>query len=139
MFYHDIVLFFHLIGLAMGLGIGIANILIARTAMGAATPDAASALRGLQPILARVSMIGLVILIISGLLLLFNRGFSGLSFWFWVKAVAVLGLIFIAYLMFQAQQAIRAGGPPPPQMRMYGPAMGLLTLLIVLFSVFAFH
>lgn len=139
MLYHDIVLFFHLIGLALGFGIGIANIVIARTAMGAATPDAAGALRGLQPVLARISMAGLAVMVVSGLLLIFERGFSDLSFWFWLKIVGAALLVAVAYLIFQAQRTIRAGGPPPPRMRMYGPAMGILTLFTVLFAIFAFH
>lgn len=140
MFYHDILLFLHLLGLVMGLGIGITNMVIARAAGAAATPDAAGALRSLAPMLARISMAGLVILVITGLLLLFQRGFSFLSFWFWVKVVAVAGMIAIAYLMYQAQQKIRAGdASAAAQMRQLGPAMGGLSLLVVLFSVFAFH
>ena len=140
MLYHDILLFAHFIGLAMGLGVGITNMVVARMVSAAATPDAASALRALPPILSRISMAGLVVLVVSGLLLLFWWGFGITNFTFWLKMLAVAGMIGIAYLMFQAQQKIRAGDlTAAAQMRQLGPAMGGLAVLVVLLSVLAFH
>lgn len=140
MLYHDIVLFLHFIGLAMGIGVGITNMVVARMVSAAATPDAASALRSLPPILSRISMAGLAILVVSGLLLLFYWGFGITNFWFWLKAVAVAGMIGIAYLIYQAQQKIRAGDlTAAAQMRQLGPAIGGLGVLVTLLSVFAFH
>lgn len=140
MLYHDILLFLHFIGLAMGLGVGITNMVVARMVSAAATPDAASALRALPPILARISMAGLVVLVFSGLLLLFWWGFGITNFTFWLKIVAVAGMIGIAYLMYQAQRKIRAGDlTAAARMRQLGPAMGGLGVLVVLLSVLALH
>ncbi|MCC6735311.1 MAG: hypothetical protein IT534_04190 [Bauldia sp.] len=140
MLYHDILLFAHFIGLAMGIGVGITNMVIARMIGAAATPDAASALRSLPPILSRISMAGLVVLVISGLLLLFYWGFAITDFWFWLKILGVAGMIGVAYLMYQAQEKIRAGDQTAAaQMRQLGPAMGGLGLLVTLLSVFSFH
>jgi len=140
MLYHDILLFAHFIGLAMGLGVGITNMVVARMVSAAATPDAASALRALPPILSRISMAGLVVLVVSGVLLLISLGFGVTNFAFWLKMLAVAGMIGIAYLMYQAQQKIRAGDlTAAAQMRQLGPAMGGLSVLVVLLAVFAFH
>lgn len=140
MLYHDILLFAHFIGLAMGIGVGIANMVVARMIGAAATPDAAGALRGLPPILSRVSMAGLGVLVVSGLLLLFWWGFGVTNVWFWLKMLVVAGMIGVAYLIYQAQQKIRAGDQTAAaQMRQLGPAIGGLGLLTTLLAVFAFH
>ena len=90
------------------------------------------ALRGLQPMLSRISMVGLG-----------DPGDLGpsphhrarllpvLDFWFWLKALAVAGMIAMAYLMFQAIQH-RAGqaGRPAADADVRagdGPALTLLT------------
>lgn len=138
MFYHDIVLFLHFIGLALGMGVGVTNLVIARSA--ASSPETAGPVRALMPMLARISTAGLGILVVTGLLLIFQRGFSFLSAWFWIKMLSVAGMIAVSYLMFQAQAQIRQGNAAAAaQMKMLGPAMGGLGLLTVLFSVFAFH
>ncbi len=140
MFYHDIVLFLHLVGLVVSVGIGITNLVIGRLAAPAATPDGAAALRSLSPMLFRIAVGGLALLIVTGLLLLFQRGFSFLSFWFWVKMVGVAGMVGIVYLMFQAMAQAKAGDTTAPaKLRMLGPAMLGTALPVVLVAIFASH
>lgn len=144
MFWRNILLFLHLIGLAMGLGVGIANIFIARWAASSPAPESAMALRALPPRLSQVSQIGLGILVITGLLLLFTVGgmasYAFSQFWFWLKLVAVAGMGAVIYFLWQSQVAIKAGREP--QFKEYlpygGMILGGLGLAATLFAVFAF-
>ncbi len=144
MFWRNLLVFLHLIGLAMGLGVGIANMFIARWAASSPAPESAMALRALPPRLSQVSQIGLGILVISGLLLLFTVGgmasYAFGQFWFWLKLVAVAGMGAVIYFLWQAQVAIKAGREP--QFKEYLPQAGLilgvLGLAATLFAVFAF-
>ena len=63
------------------------------------------------------------------------------QFWFYVKLLAVAGMVVVAYFLFQAQRAIREGRTPQfgEYLPMGGPAIGALGLLAMLFSIFAFH
>jgi uncharacterized membrane protein len=145
MFWHDLLLFAHLVGLALGLGVGVANIFIARAAASAPAPDTAMALRNLPPRLSQISTIGLGVLVVTGILLLFSVGgmasYSFGQFWFWLKLVAVAGMLVVVYFLYQAQVAIKAGREPQfkEYLPMAGPAMGALALLATIFAVFAFH
>lgn len=145
MFYHDVVLFLHLVALAAGLGIGFANMFIARWADASADDAETAVLRSLPPRLSQISQVALVVLVLTGLLLLFTVGgmasYSFSQFWFYMKLLGSGAMIAIAYLVFQAQTQIRRGETPPLMryMPMVGPAMGGLGLLVVLVSVFVYH
>lgn len=145
MFYHDILLFLHLVSLAVGIGIGTANIFLARWAAQAGSVEEATLLRSLPPRLAQISQIGLAVLIVTGLLLLFTVGgmatYSFNQFWFYMKLIVVAAMVVVVYFMFQAQRAIREGKTPQfgEYLPMAGPAMGVLALLAVLFSAFVYH
>ncbi|MCW5716442.1 MAG: hypothetical protein KIS68_01300 [Bauldia sp.] len=117
---------------------------IARMVAAAATPDAAGALRALPPILSRISMAGLVLLVVTGLLLIIQMGFAGMTgwmkVWFWLKMAGVAAMIGVAYLIFQAQGRIRQGDQTAgAQMRQLGPAIGGLALLVTFLAVLAFY
>lgn len=143
-FYHDVVLFIHLVSFAVGLGLGFANMFIARWARDS-SEEAAGILRSLPPRLSQISTIGLAGLVITGLLLLFTvtgtAGYAFGEFWFYIKLLGVAAMLAIAYLVYQAQQQIRRG--ETPQFAQYlpsvGPAMGGLALLVALVSIFVFH
>lgn len=144
-FYHDVLLVLHLVGLAAGLGVGFANMFIARWAREAQDEGTASVLASLPPRLAGLSTIGLVVLVVTGLLLLFTiNGVSGYAFgefWFYLKLLGVAAMIAVAYLMYQAQAQIRRGETPQfgQYLPMAGPAMGGLALLVTLLSAMVFH
>lgn len=144
MLYHDLLLFLHLVGLAAGLGVGIANMFIARWAGESESPETATVLRSLPPRLSQISTIGLVVLVVTGILLLIDVAFSSYpwnQFWFWMKLLGSGAMVAIAVLVYQAQGQIKRGETPrfAQYMPMVGPAMGGLALLVVLFSAFVFH
>ena len=144
-FYHDVLLFLHFIGLALGLGAGLVNMALARwTRAVAGEPEKASVLASLPPRIAQLSTIGLGVLVVTGLLMLFTV--SGTTnafhyFWFYVKLLGAAGMIAIAYLVYQAQQQIKRGETPTygQYMPLVGPAMGGLALIVILASTFVFH
>lgn len=145
MFWRNLLVFAHLIGLAMGLGVGIANMAITRWAASSPSAESAMALRALPPRLSQVSQIGLGVLVISGLLLLFTVGgmasYAFGNFWFYLKLLAVAGMGAVIYVMYQAQVAIKAGREPQfkEYLPMAGMIMGGLGLAATLFAVIAFN
>ena len=143
MLWHDILLFLHLIGLALGLGLGFANMFIARQVSSTENADGAAALRALPPLLGRVSQIGLGVLIVTGILLFIDWKFGSPfnSVWFWLKMLVAAAMVAVAYLLFQAQAQIRRGETPrfAEWIPRAGPIMGGLALLATLFAVFVFH
>jgi uncharacterized membrane protein SirB2 len=144
MFYHDILVFLHLVSLAVGLGLGTANIFLGRWAAASQSVEEATLLRSLPPRLAQISTVGLGVLIITGILLVFDLP-SYINpwshFWFWMKLLAVAGMVVIVYFVMQAQRAIRDGKTPQfgEYLPMAGPAIGGLALLATLFATFVFH
>lgn len=144
MLYHDIMLFLHLVSLAAGMGIGFANMFIARWAGETDNPDTAATLRSLAPRLSQVSTIGLAVLIVTGILLLIDMASGSYpwnQFWFWMKLLGAGAMAAVAFLVYQAQQQIKRGEPPQfgQYLPLVGPIMGTLGLLVVLFSTFVFH
>ncbi|MHA1559224.1 MAG: hypothetical protein ACTSWI_00935 [Alphaproteobacteria bacterium] len=144
MLYHDIVLFLHFVSLASGIGIGIANMFIARWAGEADNPDTASIMRSLLPRLAQISMISLGVLVVTGVLLLIEIAFGSYPWnqlWFWMKLLGSGAMVAVAFFVLQAQRQIKRGETPQfgQYLRLAGPATGGLGLLVVLFSAFAFH
>lgn len=139
---NDILLFLHFVGLVMGAGPGLANMVIGRQAA-AASPDGAAALRRLPPILAKVSVTGLVVLWVSGLIMVWSRwgGPGNLPTAFWVKMIFVVVLTVVVGLVHKTLADIKRTGNPALAARLprLGPLAGLSTLLAVLFAVFAFH
>ncbi len=143
-FYHDVLLFLHLIGLALGLGAGVVNMFLARWAR-EAEGEQATFLTALPQRIAPLATIGLGILVVTGLLMLFTvngmASYSFKQFWFYIKLLGAGGMIAIAYLVYQAQNQIKRGETPAimQYMPMVGPVMGGLSLVVVLVSTFVFH
>lgn len=145
-FYHDVLLFLHLIGLALGLGAGVVNMFLARWAReAAAEPEKAGFLAALPQRIAPLATVGLGILVVTGLLLLFTvsgtASWAFSQFWFYIKLLGAGAMVAIAYLVYQAQNQIKRGQTPAimQYMPMVGPAMGGLSLIIILVSIFVFH
>lgn len=137
---HEIMLFLHFIGLALGIGVPIANLLIQRLAA-AATPEGAAVLRSLPGRLAPLSWTGLGLLWLTGLwMLFFTFGVRLMPGWFWVKLLDVIALSGVVFLIWQTMQAVRAGDESArSRMAMLGPAALALGLLAVLLAVIAFN
>ncbi|HVZ49517.1 MAG TPA: hypothetical protein VG916_12090 [Gemmatimonadaceae bacterium] len=89
-----VLLTFHMLGLVMGFSAPLANMtlgMLARTA----TPEEMKAYMKFPPRIARVSDVGLVLLILSGIGMVFVKygGFAGLPWTFQVKMTAVVVLV----------------------------------------------
>ena len=137
---HGFMLFFHFIGLAMGIGIPIANLVIQRVAA-SSPPEDAMVLRGIPARLAPWSWTRLGLLWMTGLwMLFFTFGVRVMPGWFWVKLLDVIALTAVVVLIWQTMQALRAGNAAvASRMQMLGPAALVLGLGAVLFAVLSFY
>lgn len=135
-----LLLFVHLFGLIGAAG-GIASGLIMRRAAGA-SGEQAIALRGLGPMLARLSTIGLVLMWLTGPALVQFRygGFAAMPALFWVKFVFVLSLTLAAIALELTYAAVKRGDVnAAKRLPMFGPIAGASSVLAVLFAALAFH
>jgi hypothetical protein len=137
---HQILVFLHLFGLMLGAAGGFASGLIMRRA--AALPaDEARVLRSLGPMLANVSLVGLGVMWLTGLILIFTvwGGLSALPGMFWVKMVFVLALTALALATHYTYGQVAAGNAAAAaRLPRLGPLSGISSLLAVLFAAFAF-
>lgn len=139
---YEILVFIHLIGLVLGIGVPLGNLAIQRIAQ-SAPPDVAAVLRTIPGRLAWYSRGGLIALVVSGILMqAFARGRLMVDFggvWFWLKMVAVAGLIAVVYFMYQTMQQAKAGDMSVMErMRLLGPGALGLSLLATFLAVIAF-
>lgn len=137
---HTLLLFLHFIGMALGIGLPVANMVSQRLAH-SASPEAAAALRRIPPMLAPFSAGGLITLWVTGVLLLFGYwGVSAVPGMFWVKLVCVIALTAIVVTIWMTMARIRAGDVSvASRMPMLGMGASLFGLLAVLFATMAFH
>ena len=134
------VLFLHFVGLMLGATGGFGSALVMRRAL-AMPAEAAGPLRGLGPMLANVSAIGLALMWLSGLVLVWSRwgGPGGLPGLFWAKFVFVLSLTAAAVAIHLTYAAIRRGdAAAAARLPKLGPVAGVSSLLAVLLAVYAF-
>jgi hypothetical protein len=137
---NPLLLFVHFLGLMLGATGGFASAIVMRRA-GTAGPAAAVPLRELGPILARVSLTGLVLMWASGLVLVWSRwgGLDGLPRLFWLKFVFVLSLTAATIAIHLTYAAIRRGdGAAAARLPKLGPAAGVSALLAVLTAAYTF-
>lgn len=137
---HQILVFFHLFGLMLGAAGGFASGLIMRRAAGVPAEEA-RVLKGLGPMLAKVSLVGLAVMWLTGLILVFSvwGGLSGLPGIFWVKMIFVLALTALALTTHYTYGQVKAGNTAAAaRLPKIGPMSGVASLLAVLFAVFAF-
>lgn len=136
----DVLLIFHFIGLMLGAGGGLGS----TVAMGYAnslSEQKAKAVRGLGPILARMSLAGLVILWLTGVWLLLTRyDITALPVMFWFKIGFVLLLTFAAVSIEMTYGRVKRGDAKAAALLpSLGPMAGISSLMAVIFAVLAFH
>jgi hypothetical protein len=138
---NETLLFLHFVGLMLGAAGGFASAVIMRRALVLPAGEA-KVVRGLGPLLANVSAIGLALLWVSGLLLVWVKwdGFASLPQLFWLKGIFILSLTLVIGLIHMTYGEIRKGnGAVAARLPKLGPLAGLSSLLAVLFAVLAFH
>ena len=138
---NETLLFLHFVGLMLGAAGGFASAVIMRRAL-ALPADEAKVVRGLGPLLANVSAIGLALLWVSGLLLVWMKwdGFASLPQLFWVKGIFILSLTLITGLIYMTYGEIRKGNvAAAARLPKLGPLAGISSLLAGLFAVLAFQ
>ena len=107
---NQILLFLHFVGLMLGATGGFGSALVMRRAQ-AVPAEAAGTLRGLGPMLANVSAVGLVLMWLSGLVMVWSAwgGPGNLPGLFWLKLVFVLSLTAAAGMIHRTYAAVRGG------------------------------
>ena len=103
-------MFLHFVGLMLGAAGGFASAVIMRRAL-VLPADEAKVVRGLGPILANVSLTGLVVMWATGLILVWSKwgGIGSLPDMFWVKAIFILSLTIVTGLIHMTYAEIRKG------------------------------
>jgi hypothetical protein len=137
---NQLLMFVHFLGLMLGAAGGFASGIVMRRAQ-AVDAAAAATLRALGPILARVSLTGLVLMWASGLVMVWSRwgGPDALPRLFWLKFVFVLSLTAATVAIHLTYAAIRQGNTAAAaRLPRLGPAAGVSALLAVLAAVYAF-
>jgi hypothetical protein len=138
---NEALLFLHFVGLMLGAAGGFASAIIMRRAL-ALPADDAKALRGLGPILSKVSAAGVAVLWVTGLIMVWTKwdGFGSLPQMFWVKAIFILSLTVMTALIQMTYAEIAKGNPAAAaRLPRFGPMAGVSALLAVLFAVLAFN
>lgn len=133
-------LFLHFVGLMLGAAGGFASAVIMRRAL-VLPADEAKVVRGLGPILAKVSLTGLIVMWATGLIMVWSKwsGIGSLPDMFWVKAIFILTLTIVTGLIHMTYAEIRKGNVAlAARLPKLGPMAGVSALLAVLFAVVAF-
>ena len=138
---NQFLLFLHFVGLMVGVTGGLGSGILMRRAL-AMPADEAKVVRGLGPLLAKVSAVGVALLWVTGLILVWNKydSLASLPGLFWAKAVFILSLTVISALINLTYAEIRKGNTAvAARLPKLGPLGGISALLAVLFAVLAFR
>lgn len=138
----DALLIVHFIGVMLGAGGGFGSALAAGHAR-TLPAERASVIKELGPKLARLSMIGLVLMYVTGIALLVVRYEGNLALMpamFWIKLVFVGTLTVAASLILVTYGQIRRGNVGvESRLPVLGPIAGMSSLAAMVFAVLAFH
>ncbi|MEY4094831.1 MAG: hypothetical protein RLZZ53_2030 [Acidobacteriota bacterium] len=130
----------HFVGLAMGLGSGFAQMVMARL-IANASPQEKPVLGRFPPAMGKVGVIGLSLLWITGGLIVQYRygSFSVLptTFVYKIAAVVLLTLVVIAIQVLQ-RKAQKGDASAMARMQMLGRMTGPLAVIAIIFAVITF-
>jgi len=138
---NNILLWLHFIGIGMAVGGGIALSQVGPRLV-AAPAEQRELLWSLEVFFSRIGAGGLVILLISGPLILWQKfgGPSGLAWWFWAKMALVLVALVGVCLHEWAGRRFRKGAESAVRwMFIGGRAAGIGIVLAMLCAVFTFN
>jgi hypothetical protein len=131
----------HLLGLAMGLSVPLANIILGSIAANA-SPDERAAYAKFPPRMARVGDIGLVLLWTTGPAMLFKKygGFAGQPWTFHVKLTAVVVLTLgVGMIHANMRKAFQEKDPAAlARIQNIGKVTMLSALVALVFAVITF-
>ena len=137
----DLILAAHIIGLMMGAGGGFGSMISQREAL-KRPADQAATLRSVGPALANFSMIGLILMWVSGVALVFLKygGFGALPSMFWIKFIFISTLTLAAIATHVLYGQVKGGNVAAvTRLPVFGQIAGISSLLAVIFAVLAFH
>jgi hypothetical protein len=143
---NTILLILHLLGFGMGFAVSLANNVVMML-LPNVPPEQAAGLRRFSPIMARIGDVGVVLLLVTGVTLLFTKygGFAGVAVLpnpqaFWAKMICVLLIIGLVGLIHMTVARIQRGDMSAAgRMPSLGKAGAILLLLILVFAVVAFN
>lgn len=137
----NILLWLHFMGMAMGVGGGVALSQIGPRLV-AATAEQRGAWWPLETFFSRIGAGGLVILLITGPLMVWLKfaGLGGMTTWFWAKmALVVVATAGIGLHEWAGARFKRGDESAAPLMFIGGRLAGGAMALVVLCAVFAFN
>jgi hypothetical protein len=137
----DILLTVHFVGLMLGAG-GSFGSMVAMRYAGKLSPEQVGVIRALTPILARVALTGLVLMLATGIWMLFlvYNGGADLGPTFMAKMVFVTTLTLAALGTELTYGQVRRGNlKAAARLPVLGPIAGISSLLAVTLAVFTFH
>ncbi len=136
----QVLLILHFLGLAMGLSVSLANLVMSMV-IARAAPQEKPILGRFPPRMSPVGYAGLTILWITGLLLVLTKfgGFSRLPPLFYVKLAAVVLLtITILYIAGQERKIRNGDMAAMARIQRAGKIAGMLAVIAIVFAVLTF-
>ena len=137
----NILLWLHLLGLAMGVGGGIA-LAFTGPKLIAAPPDQLDLMWAFEGFFSRIGSAGLAVLLITGPLMVWLKfgGPSGFTWWFWAKMVLVVAAVVgVGLHQWAGARFHRGDKSAVPMMFIGGRVAGASMVLAMLCAVFAFN
>ena len=131
----------HLLGLAMGLSVSFAGIVMGGL-MASATPEERNAYRKFPPRMMRMGDIGLTLLWITGPAMLFTKynGFAGQPWTFHVKLTAVVLLTLVVGVIHSKAKKAASGDRAAAQLiQKIAPLAMLSAITALVFAVITFE
>ncbi|WP_029040065.1 hypothetical protein [Cucumibacter marinus] len=136
-----VLLWAHFVGLGMGVGAGMSGGVLGGF-IASASDETRPKFWEIQAGISRLSKIGLVLLIVTGIILVFTKfgGIGEMPWAFWVKMVLVVVMLVLVGLAESAGKKARKGDKQAAgQLKRYGPATGVVSFLVILSAVVAFN
>lgn len=130
----------HFIGLALGLSVSFANMVMGGLIAGAAPPEKA-VLGRFPPLMSRLGKVGLALVWVTGFVLVYTKwaGFATFGPLFWVKLAAVVLLtITVTYIHVLERRVGDGDASALPKVTTFGKVATVFALLALVFAVLAF-
>jgi uncharacterized membrane protein len=134
-------LFLHFLGLALGLSVSFANLVMAGLLAKAAPPEKA-VLSRFPPVMSQLGRIGVLLLWVTGVTLVYSKwgGFAALPWQFHVKLAAVVLLTITVVYAHRLERRVQAGDAAAgARMGTLGKVVTVLALVAIAFAIQTFN